>query len=329
MKGTAAKIPHPADELAVIRELKKRRTFFIAGHQNPDGDTLGCGLALASVLKRLGKKTYIFSADPVPENLLFLPGIKTIHAGKLPPGSFEAAVLLECSTPGRAGYLGGTLEKCGVVLNIDHHRTFEPYGHVNYVNPAASSTAEILYGFFEKMKIPLTRHEAECLYVGLATDTGRFHYPSTTARAHEVASGLIRAGAGTAEINNLVYSTRAFPALKLLGAALNRLELSDGGKTAVSFLTRKDIVSAGASTQHAEDIVNYGLMVPGTGVSVMFREEEGRIAVNFRSKGAVDVSLIAKKLGGGGHRNAAGCKLRVPLKEAMRKTLAVIKAAAP
>ncbi|MDD2773039.1 MAG: bifunctional oligoribonuclease/PAP phosphatase NrnA [Elusimicrobiales bacterium] len=311
----------------LIAALRGNETFFLAGHLNPDGDTIGCALCMASVLRRMGKHAWIYSADPVPDNLSFLHGASRIHVGKLPRRRFDAAILLECSTPKRGGNIGEVLSRVKTVINIDHHRTFENYGTVNYVDPTASSTAELLYGIISAMDIRLNSREAEYLYVGLATDTGRFHYPATTARTHRVAAALVEAGVKPSKVNDKIYSTRAFPALKLLGTALSNLTLCDGGRTAVSELTRADILAAKALPQHTEDIVNFGLMAPGVQVSLLFREEESRIAVNFRSKGLVDVSRIAKSFGGGGHKTAAGCKSTLPLEQIRPKVLAAVKAA--
>ncbi len=323
MKKNPAELPLNA----LIQAIRDNKTFFIAGHQNPDGDTIGCGLCMASVLKRLGKQVWLYSADPVPDNLSFLHGASRIHVGKLPRRSFDAAILLECSTPSRGGDIVETLSRIKTVVNIDHHRTFENYGTVNYVNPQASSTAELLYGIISTMDIKLNSREAEYLYVGLVTDTGRFNYPATTALTHRVAASLVDAGVKPWKINEKIYGTKVWPALKLLGIALNHLTLCDGGRTAVSWLTQADMLAAKAVPQHVEDVVNYGLLAPGVQVSLLFREEENRVAVNFRSRGLVDVSRVAKSFGGGGHRNAAGCKSNLPFEEIKKKVLCAVQAA--
>ena len=156
--------------------IARSGSFFLAGHLNPDGDTIGSMLAIASVLKRLGKKVYLFSQDPTPENLGFLPHIKSIKIGRVPAGKYDVSVLLECSIPARAGNIGEVLKRSGVVINIDHHRTSELYGDVNVLEPSASSTAEIVYRLFYNMGVNITRQEAICLYTGIVTDKiGRAH----------------------------------------------------------------------------------------------------------------------------------------------------------
>jgi len=298
-------------------------SFFLAGHLNPDGDTIGSMLAIGSVLKRLGKKVRLFSQDPLPENLRFLPHANTIHS-RLPKGKFDAAILLECSTPARGGALEPVLKRCGKVVNIDHHKTSEFYGDINIVEPHSSSTAEIVYRLFYNMNVNMTRREATCLYTAIVTDTGRFHFPATTPRTLEIASRLLETGFKFSRINDLLYATKACEALKILGRALESLELKAGGKLAVLTLKASDFEEFEARSEHSENVINFGMMPPGVKAAVMFREEEDRISVTFRSRGHLDVSAVAKAFGGGGHRNASGCRMRGPLPETREKVLSVL-----
>ncbi|PKM96581.1 MAG: bifunctional oligoribonuclease/PAP phosphatase NrnA [Elusimicrobia bacterium HGW-Elusimicrobia-3] len=298
-------------------------TFFLAGHLNPDGDTIGSMLAIGSVLRRLGKKVRLFSQDPVPENLRFLPNVRAVRS-RPPKVKFDAAILLECSVPSRGGALEPVLKRCGQVVNIDHHKTSEFYGDINIVEPHSSSTAEIVYRLFYNMNVNISRREAACLYTGMVTDTGRFHFPATSPRTMQVASRLLETGFKFSRINDLLYATKACEALKVLGRALGSLEFKAGGKLAVMTLTLADFKEADARPEHAENVINYGMMPPGVKATVMFREEAGRISVTFRSRGHLDVSLVAKTFGGGGHRNASGCRVKASLKEAQEKVIPVL-----
>ncbi|HNW45018.1 MAG TPA: bifunctional oligoribonuclease/PAP phosphatase NrnA [Elusimicrobiales bacterium] len=295
-------------------------TFFLAGHLNPDGDTIGSMLAISSVLKRLGKKVRLFSQDPVPQNLTFLPNVKAISS-RLPAARFDAAILLECSTPARGGALEPVLKRAGKVVNIDHHKTSEFYGDINIVEPHSSSTAEIVYRLFYNMNVNISRREASCLYTGIVTDTGRFHFPATSPRTLEIASRLLETGFKFSRINDLLYATKACESLKILGRALESLDLKCGGRLAVLTLREADFKAFSARSEHCENAINYGLMPPGVKAAVMFREEAERISVTFRSTGALDVSAVAKTFGGGGHRNASGCRLKTTLDEAQQVVL--------
>ena len=305
--------------------IVKSETFFLSGHLNPDGDSIGSMLAIGSVLKRLGKKVRMFSQDPVPENLRFLPHAKSIRS-RLPSSKarFDAAILLECSNPARGGNLEPVLKRSAKVVNIDHHKTSEFYGDINIVEPHSSSTAEIVYRLFYNMNVHVTKREAACLYTGIVTDTGRFHFPATSPRTLEVASRLLETGFKFSRVNDLLYATKACEGLKILGRALASMELKAGGKLAVLTLKASDFKELGARSEHTENVINYGLMPPGVKAAVMFREEEDRIGVTFRSRGHLDVSAVAKTFGGGGHRNASGCRIKATLHAAREKVLDVL-----
>ncbi|MCG2726632.1 MAG: bifunctional oligoribonuclease/PAP phosphatase NrnA [Elusimicrobia bacterium] len=297
----------------VQRLILKYKSFFLAGHINPDGDTLGSMLAFSSVLKRMGKKVYMFSNDPIPENLGFLPGVRLIKIGKIPKAAYDVMILLESNTPERAGDLKNMDKKVKVIVNIDHHKTSERFGDINIIDNTSASTAGIIYRLFYSMKVKVTKSEAICLYTGIVTDTGRFHYPATNSRTLEIAARLLQTGFNFSRINDLLYSTRAFRSLKILGKALLSMKLAFSDKAAFLTLTNDDFKETNASSEHTESIINYGMMVPGVRISILFKQEDSRISITFRSKGNIDVSVLAKKFGGGGHKNAAGCKSNLPL----------------
>lgn len=310
----------------LIEVIARNKSFFLAGHINPDGDTIGSMLALALILKRMDKKVYLYSRDPIPGNLSFLPQIRTIKVDKLPKSVFDVIILLECSNPKRAGDLKGLEKKIKFVVNIDHHKTSQFYGDINLIDHSSSSTAEIVYRVFYKMKIVLTQKEAACLYTGIVTDTGRFHFPATSSQTLEIASRLLQTGFNFSKINDVLYSTKPLSVLKLLGRALADMELVFNGKVALMTLKKEDFAKAGACLEHSENIINYGMMIPHIKISVLFREEEDTIlSVTFRSKGSIDVSSIAQKFGGGGHKNAAGCRMKISMEQAKEKILSEIK----
>ncbi len=302
--------------------IEASRTFFLAGHVNPDGDTIGCMLALGSVLKRLGKKVYLYSRDPAPDNLGFLRHVKSIKIARPPKGSFDAAILMECSTPERGGGdIKDVLKRVGTVVNIDHHKTSTAYGDVNVLDMHASSTAEIIYRLLYDMKVELNKTEATALYTGIVTDTGRFHFPATSPRTLDVAARLMQTGFKFSRINDLLYATKAFESLRVLGRALESLELLNGGRLAVMTLKHSDFEAFCARVEHSENVINYGTMIPGVRMSILFREDPERVNITFRSRGHADVSHLARQFGGGGHRNAAGCRMKATLAEAREKVL--------
>lgn len=297
-------------EIKQIAEvLKNESVFFTAVHHNPDGDALGSSLAAASVLRRMGKEVYCYSVDEVPGYLKFIDGVKTIKHELPPPDmKFDCAVMIECSTPDRGGDLRDVFARTKTVLNIDHHQTYESYGDVNLVDYKSASTAEIIYKILMALGQGITADEATSLYAGIATDTGRYQFGNVNPETFETSAALLRLGAKTVMVNELVYATKELPSLHLLGLALNTLKVIHNGKTSVMTLTQTAFNKAHARNEHTDGIVNHGLMVPGIETTVLFREFSSKITVNFRSKGRYDVSKVANYFGGGGHKNAAGCK---------------------
>ncbi|ACC98230.1 Exopolyphosphatase-related protein [Elusimicrobium minutum Pei191] len=301
----------PNNTLEEIADVIYRgKSFFIAGHQNPDGDSLGSTIAVSSVLRRQGKEVYSYADNAPGDDLLFLPMLDTVNIGKLPPEDLkiETVILLECSDVTRGGNLASVLSKAKTVINLDHHLTSDTYGHYNYINPSASSTAEIIWQLFEIMRIWVNSDEATCLYTGLVTDTARFLHSNTTAESLRVGAGLISCGADIKKLNNILFHTRSYSETKLLGRALEKMQILKDGKLAVIVLTLQEFDLFGAEPSHTQGIVSQPTMIPGVEVSFLIKEEKDKLSVNLRSKGEVDVSQLAAKFGGGGHARAAGFK---------------------
>lgn len=298
---------------AVWHALHQGKKFFIAGHLNPDGDSLGCTLAVTSLLERLGKTVYAYAAPAIGADLKFLPGLSKVHVGELPPApDFDTVILLECSDRKRGGDLENILTSAQTLVNIDHHLVSDAYGHVNHIDSGASSTAEIIFQLFEASgedNLLPTPHEATCLYTGLVTDTGRFVHSNATAEALRVASALVALGADIQQINQIIYFTKSYIELKLLGRALEKMEMRFDNKYSQIILTKRDFETFGATPAQTQGIVSQPTMIPGVEVSALIKEEPDKVSVNLRSRGNADVSRIAQQFGGGGHARAAGFKV--------------------
>ena len=297
----------------VWKALEKGRKFFIAGHLNPDGDSLGCTLAMTSLLERLGKSVYAYASPAIGADLKFLPNLEKIHVDALPEQpDFDTVLLLECSDRQRGGDLETILSGAKTLINIDHHLVSEAYGDVNHIDSGASSTAEIIFQLFEASDDPQllpTPEEATCLYTGVVTDTGRFVHSNTTAEALRVASALVALGADIAQINQVIYFTKPYIQLKLLGRALEKMQMRFDNKYSPIILTKRDFETFGATPAQTQGIVSQPTMIPGVEVSALIKEEPDKVSVNLRSRGSVDVSKIAQSFGGGGHARASGFKV--------------------
>ncbi len=297
---------------AVWKALHAGKRFFVAGHLNPDGDSIGCTLAMTSLLERMGKTVYAYAAPSIGEDLKFLPGFQAIHVDQLPTQlDFDTVLLLECSDRKRGGDLDAILNSAHTLINIDHHLVSDTYGTVNHIDAGASSTAEIIFQLFEESDgafLP-TPEEATCLYTGVATDTGRFVHSNTTAEALRVAAALAALGADVNTVNQAIYFTKPYVELKVQGRALEKMTLHFENRYSEIVLTAQDFNELKALPSHTQGIVSLPTMIPGVAVSALIKGEPDKVSVNLRSRGAVDVSQIAHTFGGGGHARASGFKV--------------------
>lgn len=281
-------------------------------HESPDGDALGCLSAFVLMCERLGVPylAYVPGEAPFPVEYEFLPRLHDVVRGSIPTLGPETTVyLLDCASLARGGFQqfgeGTTL------VTIDHHQDNPGNADLNLLEPEAASTTAILYEIFQAGRFPIDVQIAACLYVGLVTDTGRFQYSNTNPQAHRMAAELQEVGLDVAAISRQVYETVPLPKLRLLGIALQRMEMKQGGVVVTSWLREEDFAAAEADESHAEGIVDTLRRVRGAAVAVLARERSRgggtETKVSLRSMdGRVDVAAIAQIKGGGGHKQAAG-----------------------
>lgn len=318
------------NDLAEIGRLfRERDRFLIACHENPEGDAIGSELALALALRKMGKTATVLNSDPVPGNLAFLPGADTILFDA-DGSSFEVAVVIDCGAPERTGRAGVELRKCPILVNIDHHFTNNAQGDFCLIDPGAAATGILVHRILAEMGVPIERDVAVNIYVAILTDTGSFRYSNSSPEAFHIAGDMVKLGVDPWEVAERVYETQTADRLGLLGRVLGSLELAAGGRVAAITTRREDFRDFSATKDHLEGFINYPRSIAGVEVAVGFREETaGEIRVSLRAKGKVDVSAIASVLGGGGHRNAAGCSVRGSLKEVKRKVFRLLEDALP
>jgi phosphoesterase RecJ-like protein len=307
-------MPKANDMEAVAAALRENERFLVTSHEAPDGDALGSMLAMQLALEGLGKDSVMFLGGPAP-----LPGeyrfLDLPERGLLRERPEDAAervlVAVDCASAARVGAEVGLVELAPHTINIDHHHDNPGFGDVNLVVEDASSTGEVLADVFRELGVVLTPEIAEALYIALVTDTGRFQYANTTPKALRLAADLVEAGADVHRVFQGVYENVQFAKLKLLARALDRARVLEGGEVVVSHLLRDDFEAVGASEPYSEGIIDVLRSVEGALVSALIREppRDGAPArkVSLRSSvDEVDVSAIARKSGGGGHREAAG-----------------------
>ena len=314
------------DLSAICRVLREKDRFLIACHENPEGDAIGSELALALALRKMGKTATVLNADPVPANLLFLPGAGTVVFTE--DGSkYDVAVVVDCGSPERTGRVGQELRKCPLLVNIDHHRTNGDLGELALVDPDAAATGLLVHRVLSAMGYEIDLDVATNIYVAVLTDTGSFHYGSSSPEAFEVAGEMVRRGVDPWAVAEQVYETQSALRLRLLGRVLDSLEVSADGRVACITTMRDDLREFASSKDALEGFINYPRSIVGVEVAVSFREEEGGVfRVSFRSKGRVDVSAVAARFGGGGHRNAAGCTVPGTLADVKKRVFEALAA---
>lgn len=301
--------------LDISKKILSSKKIGITYHASPDGDAVGSALALLIGLRALNKDAYIISKDVISENLTFLPLSEEID-GKIDAPSEETTmvVVLDCGSYERIsanlkGYKGN-------IINIDHHISNDYYGDENYVDVTAAATAEIVFELLEIMQIKFDENNdfskqiGKCIYTSLVTDTGAFRHSNVTARTHKIASRLKEVGVNNTNIYQNLFDNKSFEKVRLIGKALNNMELMLDKRVALIQVRQKDLDELKIVSEDTSDIISFGLQIKGVEVAVLIKEIEIGTKVSLRSKTDFDVRKIAEDLGGGGHIKAAGITLK-------------------
>lgn len=306
----------------ILRVIHNGERFLVVSHSRPDGDAVGSMLAFGELLRQLGKQTDMVVADRVPYVYRQLPGADTLRTAVAVEGPYDAAILLECDGIERAGLKG--LEQFSLI-NIDHHITAHPYATLNWIDCEAVSVGEMVYRLAKAAGATITKEMATCLYTTVLTDTGGFCYGSLQGSTFALARELVEAGADAEAIAREIYFSTPLAKVKLMAAALNTLHIE--GEMAWLWITDEDMERAEANDEDTEGIANVAIGIAGIQAGVFLRAlEDGTVRLSLRGKGKVNVAAIAKKLGGGGHENSAGCTLQGPLESALNQILVELRA---
>lgn len=312
----------------IIDIINHNQTFLIASHERPDGDALGAELALYLMLTASGKTATVYNQDQTPATYRFLPGADRIVHALPPPESFDAAFILDCSNLERVGQEAGRIGKIRQLVNIDHHVSNGGCCDAILLDAGASSTGEMIFRLAEAMALPLTPEMATNLYTAILTDTGGFCYGNTTAACLFIAGRLVEIGARPQWISENIYENTPLAKIRLMAATLETLSLDLGGKVGSLVVTREALARSGALQEDTEGFVDLPRTIEGVEISILFSElEENHFKLSLRSKGRFNVEHVAASFGGGGHVNAAGCRVRGDIATVKRLVLARIEAA--
>lgn len=331
--------------IAGVLNLNNR--FLLSSHVNPDGDSIGSTCALALALWDLGKEATVIFADEVPVQYRFIPGVDRILIGEAVRGASPDAdtvgIILDCGEPSRTGAeVSKLMTRCGRLIILDHHATTvenagRPTGASQTAAGAAttvvadsamSATGEIVYHLVRHLLDRIPEDIATALYVAISTDTGSFRYANTTPMSLAIASELVAAGASPGAISEMVFDTKPITYLRLLSDALGRLKTAADGRIAYLVVTHELLETHEAAAHELEGLVNFARMVDTAVCAVLFSPgAAGEVKMSFRSKGSFRVDSIAAHFGGGGHRNAAGARMRGSMEDVVDSVISYVSSA--
>ncbi len=303
--------------------INRAQRVFLIAHVEPDGDTIGSTLALAHVLRKMGKNCTLACADPIPEAFSFLRGVRELGTARIT--NEDLIIAVDVSHPDRFGKAYEHVPSLDIpILNIDHHMTNPMFGTVNVVRTEAAATAEIVFDLLDHWGVPLDPLVATYLLTGLVTDTRSFGTSSTTPRTLDVAAQLMRAGASLSDIVENAFRKKELATLRLWGKILDQTQLDGQLVWSVNTLDMQDLCQAQSDDE--DGIVNLLVTACEAKAAIVFKEKEkGQIGISIRSRPGVDISPIAVHFGGGGHPQAAGSLLRGNLEQVIPKVLTKAK----
>ncbi len=311
----------------VAEAIKKYDNYIITTHINVEGDAIGSELAIFYLVKQLGKNAVIINSDPVPDRYRFVPGWNKIAvADDGRPEGYGNIIIVDCPTIERSGKIAQFISKSKIKINIDHHVSNENFADFNWVEPDASSCGEMIFNLYKRMSLNINEEIAAMLYIAILTDTGSFRYDSTTSDTHRIAGELIKLGVHPPKMAEKVYETKTLGDIELLSKALSTITMTRNGRIVYLCVTKKMLDDTNTVPDRTDGFVNFARSIDGCEISIFFREDTEvaqRVHVGFRSKGRVNVNVLAGKFGGGGHPKASGCTVEGDLHEAIKKVLEV------
>jgi len=305
----------------VLQQIEQRDRFVLTSHARPDGDAIGSALACCQVLRHMGKQADVVLHDGVPRIYRALPFADQVLQANRVAGNYDAAIILECDSIHRTRLEG--LEN-RFLISIDHHVSGRPFADVNWIDPHAVATGEMVFRLAREAGTPVSPEIATCLYTALMTDTGSFMFQGTNEHTFALARELVLAGADPSHCARSIYFAHSVAKMRLLGEALRNLKTEE--HVGWTWVTQAQMDSCEAREEDCEGLVNYVLSIGEVEVAAFFRElPDGRFRVSLRSKGQLDVARVAERFGGGGHECASGCSLDGPLAQAVRQVLEMLR----
>lgn len=310
---------------AIHKHLINANKTVIIPHPHPDEDALGSTAAMTEYLKNHDRETVVFCQTPLDERLKFLPNLPefTADPGVFRDPNLDTILFLDCGDPRYAGAADFIVNHTAAIINIDHHITNENYGHLNMVMPEASATAEIIYLFFKHNNLPVSRPMATNLLAGLIGDTGNFTNAATRPSSLIISGELLRLGADIGRVNFNLQKNKSLNLYKLWGAALSRLNKNEATGLAHTYLKQADYATLGLDESGGDGLSDFMNNLDDAKISLVLKEtNDGKVKGSFRTTDdQADVAAMARQLGGGGHKKAAGFTTEGTIEEVLDRIL--------
>ena len=306
-------------------QARKAKRLALIAHVSPDGDTVGATLALRLAFLSLGKAVDVICDGKPDRTLSYLPGIECFQKPEETGGLYDAAIAVDVSDHKLLGKSESIFDSAPVKLVIDHHATNPGYGDVNYIRGDECSCCVLAYEAITEMGIEIDKGIGTCLMTGMSTDTGHFMYPYTTPFAFEIAGRLLALGVDVSFVTRRLYRTQSKEAVALARLAYQKLRFELDDQVGVIELTKAEMDEAGADVSQTGGLVNKALEIEGVRMAILATEREDGVKLSLRAVEPDTVNDIAKRFGGGGHAQAAGVTMQLPIHEAVETILAVMK----
>jgi phosphoesterase RecJ-like protein len=289
--------------------LKKARRIAVAGHANPDGDSIGSMLALGLGLEKLGKRVHMISHDGVPPRYRTLPGACRIAKGF--KGPVDMAIAVDCGSKEMLGKTFSIFEDASDILEIDHHDFRRPFGNIAIIDRKAAAVGEIIFMLLKELGVDITKPIAQNLMTSIIVETGSFRLPNTRPFTFEVCTDLIRRGVDFYKLVDTIFWSKSRAAAILSGVCLSRCRFLKGGSLVWSIIGKRDFEAAKGRDEDVDPVPDDMRAIESVKIAVLFREKDaGTLRVSLRSKGRINVAEVAERYNGGGHFDVAGCNIK-------------------
>ncbi len=308
----------------ILKTIKVHKKFVVTTHISPDADAISSQLAMAIFLKKLGKKVHVINAEALPPRFKFMPKSAWIKpVSRKMKLDYEVMIVVDCADLGRIDKVKELVYDKNLIINIDHHLTNDHFGHINYVDAKASSTAEVLYDFLKQAKVSLTKDMAMLLYLGIMTDTGSFRYDSTTRHSHAIVAELMRFDFSVSSFYRQLYEQVPLRDVEMLVKILPDFEAFHNARVLCVTMTKKKLDQFSPEFDVRDKIFSFLRAIKGVEAIIILTECEPNLTrANFRAQGnRVNVAELAAHFKGGGHRKASGCIIEAGLTGAKQKIL--------